>query len=439
MKERYAERLSRMIQKETISKVGQEDLAKFREFHELLKELFPNLFRVCDFTDVNGSILMRWPGKETPEPAKQGLMLMNHHDVVEATGEWKYPPFSGAIAEGKVWGRGTIDDKGPLWAMLEAAEELAAEGFVPERDIWFESACNEEIAGSGAESIAKDLFEKGYRFEMVLDEGGLILTEPMSGVKCKYAMVGVGEKGCADLKFIARSQGGHASAPPKDTPLVRLGKFMSYVDRNEVFQVKLSPPICEMLRRFAPKMTGVKAKVMSSPEKYAKVITKVVANSSPRSAALTKTTVAFTRAQGSGGNNVIPEEAYVVGNMRFSHHQGRESSFKAIQKIASRYNLEMEVLDPGVESSVCDWNQPPFKLVEEAVSAVFPGVETAPYIMTGGSDARFMDIICDNCIRFAPFDASDEQTDSIHGLNENIDIDALEPAVEFYKYIIRKF
>ena len=428
-----------MIQKETISAIGQTDLTKFREFIDLMKELFPSIFNVCEVTDYNGSILMRWPGKVSPDPAEQGLLLMNHYDVVEATGEWEHPPFSGEIVDGKVWGRGTLDDKGPLWGMLQAADELAAEGFVPERDIWFESACTEEIAGEGALLISEDLAQKGYKFEMVLDEGGMILTEPIAGAKGDFAMVGVGEKGCADLKFIARSTGGHASAPPKDTPLVRLGKFMSFVDRNEIFESELSPAICEMLRRLAPYMEGTTAKAMASPEKFAPIIKLVMNKSSATAAALTKTTVAFTRAQGSGGNNVIPEEAYVVGNMRFSHHQGRDASFAAIKKVAARYDIEMEVMDPGIESPISDWNSKAFKAVEEAVKEVFPGVATAPYIMTGGSDARYMRIICDNCIRFAPFHITAEQLSSIHGINENIDIDALEPAVNFYKHLIKNF
>ena len=439
MKEKYAETLSKMISHETISEIGQTDVSKFREFHQLLKELFPSIFSACELWDYDGSLLLRWPGKNTPEPNNQGLLLMNHMDVVEAKGDWKYPPFSGEIAEGKVWGRGTLDDKGPLWGMLQAADELAEEGFVPERDIWFESACTEEIAGTGAETVARLFEEKGFKFDLVLDEGGMILTEPISGAKGTFAMVGVGEKGCADLKFIARSAGGHASAPPKNTPLVRLGKFMSYIDRNEIFDIKLPPTICEMLRRMAPHMSGITAKAMADPEKYAPIIKKVINKSGGTAAALTKTTVAFTRAQGSGGNNVIPDEAYVIGNMRFSHHQGRESSFKMIEKIAKRYDIEMEVMDPGIESGITDWKGDAFKIIEEGVKVVFPGVETSPYIMTGGSDARYMRNVSDNCIRFAPFHITGEQMSSIHAINECIDVDALEPAVEFYKYIIKKF
>ncbi|MBR5981140.1 MAG: M20/M25/M40 family metallo-hydrolase, partial [Firmicutes bacterium] len=387
MNERYAEKLSRMIQKETVSADGQTDLGKFYEFHDLLRELFPALFSVCEFRDFNGSILLRWPGREHPEPAKQGLLLMNHFDVVEAAGEWEHPPFSGEIADGRLWGRGTLDDKGPLFAMLQAAEELVSEGFVPEKDVWFESACTEEIMGEGADTISKWLQEQGYRFEMVPDEGGAILTEPIAGAKGDFAMIGVGEKGCADIKFIAKSQGGHASAPPKNTPLVRLGKFMSYMDRNEIFDVQLTPVMCEMLRRLAPHMEGVSAKAMAQPERFAPLIKRIMTKSSPTAGALLKTTIAFTRASGSGGNNVIPDEAWVIGNMRYSHHQGQEKSIAAVTKAAKRYGIGTEVLDPGFESPVSDWNGKAFRLAEEAVGKVFPGTVCTPYLMTGASDS----------------------------------------------------
>ena len=439
MNEQYAEKLSRMIRKETVSVQGQTDLGKFYEFHDLLRELFPALFAACKFREHNGSILMCWPGREHPEPAKQGLLLMNHQDVVEAPGEWEHPPFSGEIADGSLWGRGALDDKGPLFAMLQAAEELVSEGFVPERDVWFESACTEEIMGEGADTISKWLQEQGYRFEMVLDEGGLILTEPIGGVKGDFALIGVGEKGCADIKFIARSHGGHASAPPKNSPLVRLGKFMSYIDRNEIFDVQLSPVVCEMLRRFAPYMEGVSAKAMAQPEKFAPLLKRVIGKASPVAAAFLKTTIAFTRASGSAGNNVIPDEAWVIGNMRYSHHEGQEKSIAAVTKAAKRYGLETEVLDPGYESPISDWDSKAFRLVEDAVGKVFPGTVCTPYLMSGGTDSRFMSRVCDNCLRFVPFHPTGEQLAAIHGRNENIAVRSLLPAVQFYKIIIRSF
>ena len=431
---RYARELSEMIRHETVSVSGQTDLTKFHEFHELLRRLFPHIFGACSFEEHEGSFIMCWKGKNPG----QKLLLMNHHDVVEATGEWKYPPFSGEIAEDRVWGRGAIDDKGELWAMFRAADELAAEGFVPEYDIWFESACTEETDGSGADYLSSLMAERGLHFDLVLDEGGMILEEPIGGAKGTFALIGVGEKGCADIKFIARSQGGHASAPGKNTPLVRLGRFMAAVDRSSAFKAELSPVICEMLRRLAPTMEGIQAKFMAEPEKYRPVLTKVMSAMSPIAGSMLKTTLAFTVAHGSEGNNVLPEEAYVIGNMRYSHHQGLEGSLKPIARMARLYDIEIEVLDPGFSSPLSDYDSEGFRLVEEAVRSSWPGVLTSPYLMTGASDARYMSRLSDCCLRFAPFKIDDQQLSSIHGLNESVDLSSLIPAVEFYKYIIRE-
>ena len=120
---KYAEELASMIAIETVSTVNQPDKSKFHRFHQRLRELFPALFATCEYTEMDGSFFLRWNSGSNDEP----IMLMNHHDVVEATGDWKYPPFSGTVAEDRVWGRGALDTKGGLWAMLRAAEELAAE------------------------------------------------------------------------------------------------------------------------------------------------------------------------------------------------------------------------------------------------------------------------------------------------------------------------
>lgn len=431
----YAKRLSKLIQIETISQKGQTDFGKFHRFHDALRQEFPHITASCEWEEFDGSLLLRWPGKDKK---KSPILLMNHHDVVEASGNWKYPPFSGEIAEGKVWGRGTLDTKGGLFSMLQAADELAAEGFVPAQDVYFESACTEETDGSGADRISQILEQRGIRFDFVLDEGGMIIYDPIGGSNAVFAMVGVAEKGCADLKFIARSKGGHASMPPKNSPLVRLGKFMAAVERRELFEVKLSPTVQEMFLRMAPTANGPLKNIMSRPDVFNSLITNALPKLSENAAAMLKTTLAFTMAQGSEGANVLPQEAWVIGNMRFSHHQGGKSSIAAVKKLARRYDIKVEVLDPGFESPVSDFNSDGFRLVERAVEANFPGVYTSPYITTGASDARYFSRVSDCCLRFLPFHVSDEQLGSIHGLNEYVDIDALPTAVNFYKYIIKE-
>lgn len=431
----YADVLAQMIRKETISCVDQPDKTKFREFHGLLRQLFPHIFAAAQFEDFDGSILLRWPGTD---PDSQPVLFMNHHDVVAVGGQWSHPPFAGEIADGKLWGRGTLDTKGGLFGMLQAAEELAAEGFVPQTDVYFVSACTEETTGIGADQISRALAERGLRFSMVLDEGGMILYEPIGGAKARFAMVGMGEKGTAELRFIARGNGGHSSTPEKDTPLVRLGRFMADVDSSNVFEVKISPVIREMLRRLAPSMSGALKSVFANPDKFDPVLKLVMPKTSPTARALVQTTIAFTMAKGSDARNVIPAEASVVASMRVSHHQGYESSLAAIRRRAEKYGLETEVLMPALESGLADYNSESFRLIQESVDSAFPGVATVPYIMTGGSDARFMSRVCDNCFRFVPFIIDHRQMESIHGVDENVDIATLAPAVDFYKNLMRK-
>lgn len=430
--EKYAQGLSALIREETVSAYEQTSLDKFHHFHHVLTAQFPTLFRICRFEEFDGSILLHWKGQSDRQP----IALMHHHDVVEAPGQWKYPPFSGTIAEGKIWGRGTLDTKGGLWAMLQAAEELAAAGFTPPRDTYFISDCAEETTGSGADAISAALQQRGIRFSMVLDEGGMILEEPIGGAKGTFAMVGLGEKGSADLKFIARSTGGHSSTPGKDTPLVRLGKFMAAVEKTNLFQADISPAVCEMFRKLSTTMTQPLRFILGHPLLFKPLLIRVIPSVSPAAGAMVKTTLAFTMASGSAGTNVLPQEAWVIGNMRFSHHQGGEGSINAVKKLAEKFGIETEVLKPGFSSPISDYNSDAFRVVEQAVAQVFPDVITTPYLMTGASDSRFLSRVCDNCIRFAPFRISHEQMDSVHGLNENLDLSTLAPAVDFYKYIL---
>lgn len=431
----YAEILSKLIQVETISSRENNDITKFLEFHKVLRETFPNFFNTVECEEFDGSLLFKWKGTD---PSLKPVMLMNHHDVVEASGEWKYPPFSGEIAEGRVWGRGTLDTKGGLGMMLQAAEELIIEGFTPKRDTYFVTTCTEETGGECGNAMSLELQKRNMDFYMVLDEGGMILYDPIGGADGTFAMIGVGEKGYMDLKFIAKSNGGHASAPGKNTPLVRLAKFMCEAEKSECFDVHMSDTIKEMLSRFAPTMSGVMKMACGNVKAFKPVLEKVMPMISPSGAALLRTTLAFTMSKGSDGSNVIPQEAWVVGNMRYSHHQGKKSSVDAITALAKKYDIETEIIEDGMESGISDFNGEQFKFIEKAVNTVFPDYKPVPYIMNGASDSRYFTRVCDNCLRFVPFKIDNQQYGSVHGIDENVDIDTLAPAVDFYKYVIKE-
>lgn len=431
---KYAQTLAELIRMDTTSYEIQPDKTVFYQFQKLLKEKFPHIFAVVEQEDFEGSFLLKWKGKGNGEKAP--ILLMNHQDVVMATGDWRFPPFSAEIAEEKLWGRGTLDDKGGVWAMLQAADELAMEGFVPDRDIYFMSSCSEEQTGSGADMISAALLERGIRFDLVLDEGGMIISEPIAGAIGEYAMVGVGEKGCVNLKFTARSEGGHASTPESNMPLVRLGKFMAEVDNGKPFTSQLSPTVCTTFNRVSQGMKGPVKFLLRNARFFKGLLSFVIPKISASAAAMLKTTIAFTMCSASGESNVLPEKAWVLGDMRYSHHQGCEDSIRVVSDIARKYDIETEIVSSAFDSPISDTESYAFKTVENAITRIFPDVVTAPYIMTGASDSRYLSRVCDNCIRFSPFTIDSQQLESIHAVNENLNLSCLVPAVEFYRLII---
>ena len=131
----YAEKLSRMVKYDTTSYPNTDQRETFLGYHKILEELFPLVHARLDKTEIGGSLLYHWKGKSDKYP----VVLMGHQDVVPVSGEWTKPPFSGEISEGKVWGRGSVDTKCSCMAFFQAVEELLAEGYEPEQDVW--TAC----------------------------------------------------------------------------------------------------------------------------------------------------------------------------------------------------------------------------------------------------------------------------------------------------------
>ena len=433
--EKYGRRLAQMVQKETISSRFDQDRTKFLEFHEILEELFPNVHKACEKHVFNGSLLFKWSGKGNSEP----ILFMSHHDVVEATGTWEHGAFSGDIDEnGCVWGRGTVDTKASLFCMLTAVEEMIADGFEPECDVYIASSCTEEWSGEGAPLTVQYLKEQGVKLAYLMDEGGMIIEEPVGGVKGTYGMVGVLEKGYGDVKFIAKGKGGHASAPTKNTPLVRLGKFMTEVEKKSPFTSKFNPTVEEMFRRMAPNMNFGMKVIFANMWLFKGLLKKLLPSISAAAGAMLHTTLAFTTAKGSDGLNVLPQEAFVTGNMRFIPHQDTEESVALISEVAKKYDIETELIYSDNACPVVDFNSKPFLMVEEVASEVYSGIGICPYVMTGGTDAKFYRDLSDNCLRFAPLYINGQQYASIHGLNENICQGALPMGVDFYKKMIER-
>lgn len=428
-----AGKLSKMIQYDTTSYANVYEVEKFLGFHKVLEELFPLVHKKLDKTELDGNLLYHWKGKSSDKP----ILLMSHQDVVAAEGEWLHKPFSGDIADGKVWGRGASDTKCSVMAFFQAVEELLEEGYTPPTDVYLASSCTEEWAGDGAPKIVAELKRRGVELFIVCDEGGGIITDPIGGIHGNFAMVGVFEKGKGDVKFTARSTGGHASAPSQNTPIARLSAMVNEFEKHSLFKKHMSKEVASMFTKLAPYASFGLKLVFGNLWLFKPVLMAVIPKISAQAGAMLKTTIAFTVQTGSEAYNVIPQEATLGANMRYIPHQGEKESLDIVRKVAKKHNVEVEVIHSNDYSTPVDINGEGFKLVEAVINETFPGLPSSPYVMTGATDAQFYQSVCDNCIRFAPVIYGPEQMKGMHGLNENIEYNCLPGAVRFYKNLIK--
>ncbi len=431
--EALAEKLSRMVRCETVSVPGEEQREKFLAFHRELESLFPLVHARLEKTELDGNLLFFWKGKSSEKP----LVLMSHQDVVPAEGTWSRPPFSGEIAEGKVWGRGASDTKCSLMAFFQAVEELLAEGFVPDNDVYLSSSCTEEWAGDGCPKLVAELKRRGVRPYIVCDEGGGIISEPIGGIHGSFAMIGVFEKGKADVRFTARSDGGHASTPKPHSPIARLAAFVNDVETHRVFRRRMPKEVAAMFETLAPYASFPLKWVFGNLWLFRPVLLQVLPLISAQAGAMIRTTVAFTMQSGSAACNVMPQEATVCANLRFIPHQGMEESLRVLEKRAARHGVSMDVLSASDYTPSADLSGDAFRTLRTVAEETFPGCPVSPYVMTGATDARFYQEICPHVFRFAPVVYGPEQMKGMHGLNENIEISCLPGAVDFYRNLIR--
>ena len=430
----YAGKLSRMVRCETVSRRDEDQREKFLTFHKVLEDLFPLVHRNLEKTEIDGNLLYYWKGKSSDRP----VVLMSHQDVVPAEGEWLHGPFSGDIADGRVWGRGSADTKCSVMAFFQAVEELLSEGFVPDNDVYLSSSCTEEFGGDGCPKLVAEMKRRGVKPYLVCDEGGAIVQEPIGGVKGHFAMIGVLEKGQGNLVVSARSGGGHSSYPPKNSPIARLAAFVNHMEKHSPMKAAFEPEVEAMFRTLAPYGPFAYRLLFGNLWLFRPLLKVLLLAISSQAAALLKTTTAFTMQSGSDAANVMPQKATVTVNLRYIPHQGMEASNEALRAVAKKYGLETEVLNAYDAMPPVDIDSDAYRLVESVVGEVFPGLPACPYVMTGGTDARFYQEICDACIRFSPVVYGPDQMKGMHGLNENIDTFSLPGAVDFYKAVIRR-
>ena len=428
--------LSEMVKCKTVSHLDPalDDEAEFDKFKALLPRLFPLVYQRCELEMVNGrAMLFRWRGESTESPT----VLMSHFDVVSVVDElWDKPAFDGIVEDGYIWGRGTIDTKGSLNAILQAAEKLISEGFVPKSDIYFAFGGNEEVNGNGAPAIV-DLFEKrGIKPGMVLDEGGAVVEGVFPGVSAPCAVIGIAEKGMLNVEYIVNGGGGHSSAPLPNTPIDRLSTAC-YKLKKTPFKFTLTEPTRQMFDTLGRRSTFVYRMIFANLWCFAPVLNLITKLSGGQINAIARTTLAFTQMEGSKGINVIPPYARMASNSRILPGETMESTLETIKRRVNDDSIDIRIINGMNPSVISRTDCEGYERVRNAVSDTWTDAIASPFLMTACSDSRHWGRISDRVYRFSPFTLTKEEQATIHGNNERMTTEAVKRSVEFYIRLIK--
>ena len=440
---KMAEHLSAVVQCKTVSSLDKEtvDLGELDKLHQVLEKNFPLIHSKLEKTVLNGhNLIYKWEGSNTElDP----ILFMAHQDVVPvdpATAEdWKEPGFSGKIIEGRIWGRGSQDCKNVLVSSMEAVEALLDSDYQPERSIYLAFGQDEEVGGVTGQKVMSAYFkEKGVHFAAVLDEGGAIMEGMMPGVKAPMALIGNAEKGYLTLELKATGEGGHSSMPPESSTIGMLARAVARVENNPV---PGSPQrVVPMFASMGKHTPFVFKLALSNLWLFHNFLTRKF-TSSPRTAAMIRTSTAVTIINGGVKDNVLPSEATAMVNFRIAPGDTIESIIEYIQYLVKPYNVEVSIAGetPWNPSAVSDPNSPAFDHLADAIQAQFGDIAIAPYTVMGATDARYYNELSENVFRFAAVKMEEEQLGSIHNINEYITVDQFKQSVDFLVALMQRW
>ena len=445
-----AERLGRAVHCRTVTLASGDPLAhpgfsEFRAFEELLRREFPLVSRGLKWENPSPlALLLTWEPADSKD-TQPAILLYAHYDVVPAGPDagWSHPPFSGELADGFVWGRGTLDDKGTLLGILEAAEGLLAEGFRPRRRIYLAFGGDEETTGRlGAAAIAATLAARGARLSCVLDEGSQIGDLPF--IERPVAMVGVAEKGFANVELVVEGRAGHSSTPGRGTSAGALAAVVAAIERRR-FPARLTPTARRFFRALAPHAAGLLGQGLRSPRLFWPILRRRLSTDSSMDA-LIRTTQAVTILRAGEKENVIPHLARAVINLRLLPGESSQSARERIEKIARRnispgFTLKVDFLEGTTRSEPVPESRPDpalWTIVEESIREICPSAIVAPFLVVVYTDSRkFVDLTA--CIvRLLPMVLGSAELARIHAFDERISLENYGRMIRFYGSFIRR-
>ena len=432
------EKLRTLVRIPTVSHAdpAANDPAAFDAHLEALARLFPLLHERLELTRVeHHGLLFRWAGASPDRP----VVLMAHQDVVpvDPDSPWRHSAFDAVVADGAVWGRGTLDDKGSLVAICEAVERLLARGFVPAQDVGLSFGAAEEVSGRCAPAAVEVLRGRGVEPWFVLDEGGAVAADAFPGVAAPLAVVGVSEKGTTNLELRTEGRGGHSSMPSRMDTTARLARAILRLERSP-FPARVHAPTLEMLRRVAPHAPAPLRPLVANAHRAGPLLARALVAAGPETAAMTRTTATVTTLSGSPALNVIASTARAGVNVRVLVGDTVASVVEHVRRAVRDDSVTVAVLEAGEPSPVSPIDDDAFRLVEACIEEVFPDAVATPYIMMGATDARFFTAICPRVYRYTPFRMSRAQRAALHSFDERLGTADLADGMRWYQRLVER-
>lgn len=436
------DRFSRAIQYRTIS--GDEDdmrdTTEFNAFLDFIEFEYPLVHERLDRIYFNDyTPLYYWEGSD---PSLNPILFMGHYDVVPIDSTdiegWEYGPFSGQIADGYLWGRGTLDNKNNVMSLLETMEYLLSVDYQPRRSFYVSFGHDEEIGGDeGARAISRYFQDNDITLNYVLDEGGAVLTDnPMMGHR--VAMVGIAEKGYLSLELTARTRGGHSSSPPNEMAIVKLSDAISKLYDNQ-FPATIDGATESMFEAIASKLPFHLRMVYGNRWATEGLMTRMMAND-PSLAPMVRTTTAPTIIRAGVKDNVLPNEARGVVNFRLLPGETFDSVREHVVSVIDDEDITISDYGPiqVPPSMVSPVSSPNYRNLQQAIMDRFQDLYVMPYLVTGATDSRYFTGITDQIYRFSPVEFSVDDMGIVHGTGERISVDSYLGAIDFYVHLIQK-
>lgn len=435
-------RLQRFLSFPTISPQNPQEFqpGPFLKAHSFLEQEYPRIHKKLIREVINEySLLYTWKGTNPQAPP---LILMGHLDVVpippETLSLWRFPPFSGTLAEGFIWGRGALDDKGSVLAILEAVEALLGEGYKPARTIYLAFGHDEEIGGSrGARSIAELLSSRGVKPFLVLDEGLAVLEGIFTGVTQPIALIGVGEKGYMSVELTVATAGGHSSMPGPENSIVILSRALMRLNAHP-FRSRITPVMETLLETLAPE-TGFKERLVLTNLWLFDPLVRFRLAKNPGLNATIRTTMAPTIFQAGIKENLLPPYARAVVNLRILPGDDPSKLLARMKRIVGDPRVHIQELS-GLKSDpspLARWDTSAFARIAQVVKVIYPEALISPGLVVGATDSRHFLSLTSEIYRFSPFLLSSNDLKGIHGLNERISIAGYKKAIQFYAALVK--